>query len=94
LRAWAPAERVAEVAEQRQGLLLAGGGGRVVPGQVLHQAQVVQGGSLSEAVAGPAGQRQGLLLVSGGGRVVTGQHVKEARWLRTLAWPGRSPASP
>ena len=30
------AEQVAQVAEQRQRLLLAGGGGRVVPGQVLH----------------------------------------------------------
>ena len=31
------AEQVAEIAEQRQGLLVAGGGGRVVAGLLLHE---------------------------------------------------------
>src|SRR5215472_9405330 len=37
------AEPVAEVAEQRQGLLVAGGGGGVVPGQLLHNTEAVEG---------------------------------------------------
>ena len=46
--------QVAEVTEQRQGLLLAGGGGRVIPGQLLHQAQVADGVGLSAPVTSAA----------------------------------------
>ena len=48
--------QVAEVTEQRQGLLQAGGGGRMIPGQLLHQAQVANGVGLSAPVAHAAGQ--------------------------------------
>ena len=34
-----------------QGLLVAGGGGRVVPGQLLHQAEFVEGVGLAAEVA-------------------------------------------
>jgi hypothetical protein len=40
------AEPVAEVTELRQGLLVAGGGGWVVPGLLLHDAQAVKGPGL------------------------------------------------
>jgi hypothetical protein len=46
---------VAEVAVQRQGLVEGSGGGRVVPGQLLHPAQEVKGGCLRGAVADVAG---------------------------------------
>ena len=45
------AEPVAEMAEQRQGLLVAGGGGRVVPGQLLHDAQLVEGEGLADGLS-------------------------------------------
>ena len=51
------AEPVAEVTEQRQGLLVAGGGGQVVPGLLLHHAQVVEGVGLAAQVAEVAEQR-------------------------------------
>ena len=42
------AEPVAEVSEQGQGLLVAGGGGRVVPGLLLHDAEIVEGAGLAK----------------------------------------------
>jgi hypothetical protein len=45
------ADAVTEVAEQGQGLLVAGGGGRVVPGLFLDNAQRVEGVSLVVQVA-------------------------------------------
>ena len=72
------AEPVAEVTEQRQGLLVAGGGGRVVPGLLLHEAEVVEGVGLAEPVTEVAEQRQGLLLAGGGGRVVPGLLLHDA----------------
>jgi hypothetical protein len=44
------AEPVAEVSEQGQGLLVAGGRGRVVPGLLLHEAKVIKGMGLAELV--------------------------------------------
>ena len=67
------AEAVTEVAEQGQGLLVAGGGGRVVTGQLLHDPKIVEGPGLTEPVPEIAEQGQGLLVTGGGGRVVTGQ---------------------
>jgi class 3 adenylate cyclase len=52
------AEPVAEVAEQRQGLPAAGGGGRVVPGQPLYQAEVDEDVNVNRAVAGAAAQHE------------------------------------
>ena len=79
--------QVAEVTEQRQGLLLAGGGGRVVPGQLLQQAQAAEGPP-GRAVAERAGQRQGLLVAGGGGRVVPGQHPQEAQLVEGVGLAG------
>ena len=82
MRASAWPNSVAEVAEQRQGPLVAGGGGRVVPGQLLHQAQVGEGVGLGQPVARVAGQRQRLLVAGGGGRVVPGPACTRPSWLR------------
>src|SRR5215472_4657893 len=73
------AEPVPEVAEQRQGLLLAGRGGRVVRGLFLGDAQGVEGVGLAVQVAEVAEQRQGLLLAGGSGRVVPGQLLHQAQ---------------
>src|SRR5262252_4984167 len=73
------AERVAEVAEQGQGLPVAGGGGRVVPGLLLHQPEVVQRVGLAEPVAQVAEQRQGPVLAGGGGSVVSGLFLGDAQ---------------
>ena len=51
------AEPVAEVSEQGQGLLVAGGRGRVVPGLLLHEAKVIKGMGLAELVTEIAEQR-------------------------------------
>src|SRR5262245_42535812 len=51
------AEPVAEVTEQGQGLLVAGGCGRVVPGFLLYEAKVVEGQGLAEHVAEAAEER-------------------------------------
>jgi hypothetical protein len=66
------AEPVAEVTKLRQGPLVAGSGGRVVPGLLLHDAQAVEGLGLASQVAEVAPQRQGLPLAGSGGRVVPG----------------------
>ena len=66
------AKLVAEFAERRQGLLVAGGGGRVVPGFSLDGAEAVEGPGLAFQVAEVTEQRQGLLLAGGGGRIVPG----------------------
>src|SRR5262249_31296662 len=57
----------------------AGGGGRVVPGQLQQYAQAEEGDSLPEPVAGAAGERQGLPVAGGGGPVVAGQPVHKAQ---------------
>ena len=74
---------------QGQDLLVAGGGGRVVPGQLLQRAQVVEGFALYKRVASAAGQRQGPVQAGGGGRVVAGQHVHEAQLGEHVALAGR-----
>jgi len=51
------AEPVAEVTEQGQGLLVAGGCGRVVTGFLLYEAKVVEGQGLAEHVAEAAEER-------------------------------------
>ena len=73
------AQLVAEVTEQRQGLLVAGGGGRMVPGLLLHQAKVVEGEGLAEPVPEVAEQRQGLLLAGRGGWAVPGLLLHDAQ---------------
>ena len=45
-------EPVPAIEEDRQSLLLAGGGGLVVPGQVLDDAQMVEGVGLAGPVPG------------------------------------------
>src|SRR6266542_230859 len=59
------AEQVAEVTEQRQGLLVAGGGGRVVPGIHLKGAQVGEHAGLAEPVFSPARCGEGDLVKGG-----------------------------
>ena len=51
----------------------AGGGGRVVSGQLLQDTDLIEGESLVEAVTDFAEQVQGPATVGGGGRVVPGQ---------------------
>ena len=46
------------VTEQFEGLLVAGGGGRVIPGELLHEAKVVDSGGFAEPVASLARCRQ------------------------------------
>ena len=58
------ADPVADVAAQREGLLVAGGGGRVIAGQLLHQAELVEGAGLAAQVAEVAEQAEGLLLLA------------------------------
>ena len=72
------AERVAEVSEQGQGLLVAGGGGWLVPDLLLHEAKVIKGVGLAEPVPEVAEQGQGSLLAGGGGRVVPGFFLDDA----------------
>src|SRR5215472_16894411 len=79
------AEQVAEAAEQFEGLLVAGGGGRVVPGLLLHQAEVVEGLGLAEPVTEVAEQRQGLLLAGRGGRVVPGLLLNDTQGVESLS---------
>src|SRR5262249_1015255 len=59
------AKPVAEGAEQFEGPLVAGGGGRVVPGVLLDEAEVVEGVGLAEQLAVVAEQRQRPLLAGG-----------------------------
>src|SRR6266496_6655656 len=73
------AEQVAEVTEQRQGLLVAGGGGRVVPGHHAKQAHLVERMGLAGQVTEVAEQRQCPGHAGGSGRVVPGIHLKGAQ---------------
>ena len=66
------AERLPEIAEQFQGLLMAGSGGRIVPGQLLHHAEVVESPGLVGPIAQVAEDLQGLTDLGAGGRVVAG----------------------
>ena len=79
---------IAEVTEQRQGLPLAGSGGRKVPGQVLQQAHAHEGPCLAASVTEPATQGQGLQVAGGGGRVVSGQHAQEAQFVEGVSLAG------
>ena len=67
---------MADVAEQLERLLDAGNGSRVVAGQQLHAAQVVEGVGLAAPV-GLAGEQFQGLPVAGGGGVAVGQLVRE-----------------
>ena len=70
---------VAQVAGQLQRPGQAGGGGRVVPSQPLHHAQLVEGAGLAAPVAQVAGQLQRPGQAGGGGRVVPGQLLHSAQ---------------
>jgi len=87
------------------GLLVAGGGGRVVPGLLLHDAEVVEGVGLAEQVTEVAAQREGLLVLavtSGSGRrdtlladyqpSVTGEPYEKGTAMADIAAGGRLPA--
>jgi hypothetical protein len=73
------AEPLAEVTEQCQGLLLAGGGRRVFAGFLLHDAKAVESVGLAVQVAEVAVQLEGLLLAGGGRRVFAGQLLYQAQ---------------
>ena len=60
------AGKVAQVAEQLDGLGQAGGGGRVVAGQMLQQAELVEHAGLAGPVPGPAGRDEGRLVLARG----------------------------
>jgi hypothetical protein len=60
-------------------LLLAGGGGRVVPRLFLDNAERVEGVSLVVQVAEVTEERQGLLQAGGGGLVIPGQLLHQAQ---------------
>ena len=53
-------ELITRTASERQGLLASGGGGRVVPGHLLHHAEMVQGVGLPGLVAEITVDRGGL----------------------------------
>jgi hypothetical protein len=72
------AEPVAEVAEQFEGPLVPGGGGLVVPGQLLHHAQVVADPGLVGPVAQVAEDLQGLSASGLGGCIVAGAPLQYA----------------
>src|SRR5262250_2071626 len=59
---------------------MAGGGGRVVPGQHLHKAQVVKGVALPGQVTGRTIKRQRAGQSGGGGRVVPGLALQAAQF--------------
>ena len=85
---------VVEVAEQLQRLGQAGGGGRVVPGPPLHQAQMVEGPGLAVPVVEVAEQLQRLGQAGGGGRVIPGQPLNKAQLIAGPALPCLSPTVP
>jgi hypothetical protein len=60
---------VPEVAVQVQCLPMAGGGGGVVTGLLLHDVQLVEGAGLAERITEVTVQAQGLLVAGGRGRV-------------------------
>ena len=72
------AERLPELAAQLEGVLMAGGGGRVVPGQLLHHAEVVEGPGAVGPIAQIAEDLQGLTDLGTGGRVVAGPRQQYA----------------
>ena len=67
---------LAEVAVQPQGLLVAGRGGRVVAGQLLYEAELIECARLARALTEVAPLLQCLLVAGGGGRVVAGQPLQ------------------
>lgn len=80
--------QVAEMAEQRQRLLVACGGSWVVAGELLHGAQLVEGASLAQLFTEVAEPRQRLLQAGGGGRVVPGQPFQDAQLLKGAGLAG------
>jgi len=68
---------------------MAGGGGRVVPGQPLHDPELIEGAGDGVPVADVSEESQCLLEASGGGRVVTGPplHTTQAGQGTALALP-------
>src|SRR5262249_58262773 len=81
------AEQVAKVAEQLKGLLMAGGGGRVVAGLLMDEADVVEGVGLADQLAEVAEQRQGLPLAGGRGRVVPGFLLHDTQGVEAISLP-------
>ena len=71
---------------------MAGGGGLVVPGVLVHQAQMVERMGLAALVAEVPVQRRGLGEGSGGSGVIPPQLLQQPSSSRVPAWPGRSPA--
>jgi hypothetical protein len=69
------AEPVAGVAVQVEGPLVAGGCGRVVPGQPVHRGELGENRGLQIAVADVTAERLSLPQGSSGGRVVPGPDV-------------------
>jgi hypothetical protein len=63
---------------------VAGGRGRIVPGLLLHEAQVVEGVSLAEQVTEIAAQRQGLPPAGGRRRVVPGLLLHDAQAVESV----------
>ena len=84
---------LAEVAVQPESLLVAGGRGRVVAGQLVHQAKLVEDVGLAGAVAEVAELLERLLVAGGGGRVVAGQAVQAAELVEGAGLLWRSPMS-
>jgi hypothetical protein len=81
------AEPYAEFAEQVQGLLVAGCGGRVVPRYPLQDAELVEDVGLVFPVAKVAEKRQRLPLAGGGGPVVPRQPLHRAELVESVGLP-------
>ena len=64
---------------------MAGGGGRVVPGLLLDEAEVVQGVGLAEQVTEVTEQGQGPVLAGNRGRVVPGLLLQAAQDFESLS---------
>src|SRR5262249_7513665 len=75
----------AEVTKHRQGLLVAGGGGRVVPSQLLHHAQVVEGLGLGVPVTEVTPDLQGLANAGASSGVVPGERLQRAQVVESAA---------
>jgi hypothetical protein len=82
------AGQVAEIAEQRQRLLVACGGRWVVAGELLYGAQLVEGASLTQLFPEVAEQRQRLLQAGSGGSVVPGPPFQNAQLLKGAGLDG------
>ena len=63
---------------QLEGLLQAGGCGRIIAGQLLHHAELVEGEGLADPVPEAAEKLEGLLQAGGCGRIIAGQPLKAA----------------